>query len=314
MGNINSGKRTYHVCEGFFKTWNSNRAYILGFTCADGNLYGRSLSWELTNKYRSNLELLNNFNNVMGSNYLIYRRDFSYRLRISNRTILKDINALGIVPNKKKILVFPRVKCNYLRHFLRGFLDGDGWIVNRVRGNESKEICVGFSNGSLNFMNVLIEKLRTNLSIDSFNLRCRKKMTKAGKVSKTYQLEFYAENANKILEFLYGGLSKNDLFLRRKYAKYLESKKFFEETKKTKMFGRKWIEIEDFYGKSMKRLLEESLVKDNIISKDIADKFGVSLSTIYRWLDKSNVRGFEKRGSVEWSKKILFSKEMVKNG
>ena len=58
MGNKNSGKRIYKINEDFFNKWSSQMAYILGFTCADGNVYGRSLSWDLSDKFESNLKAI----------------------------------------------------------------------------------------------------------------------------------------------------------------------------------------------------------------------------------------------------------------
>ena len=58
MGNVNSGRGLYEINENFFKTWNSKMAYILGFSCADGNVYKKTLAWDLSNKDDSNLSLL----------------------------------------------------------------------------------------------------------------------------------------------------------------------------------------------------------------------------------------------------------------
>ncbi len=314
MGNINSGRKLYKINESFFKNWNSNMAYILGFTSADGNVHNKTLSWDLSDKFRSNLDLLISFNKVMNSDYPIIKRKNSYRLKISNRVILEDIKKLGIVPDKTKILLFPDVPDFYLSHFIRGFLDGDGWVVTRCRENKYYEICVGFSNGSYNFMLKLIKIIREKLGISKFNLRCREKKTKYGLISKTYQLEFYSENAFKILYFLYNDLSKNDLFLERKYLKNLEARNYFNLTKNFKEIGRKQIRIESKYNQNLKVLLNKYIVEGNILPRHLADEFGISLSTLYRWLDKYKIRSFEKRGSEEWSKRIVDSKRLIKNG
>lgn len=288
-------------------------AYIFGFTCADGNVYKNVLSWDLSNKFKSNLELLKNFNKTLESNYPIKSKEFSYRLSFSNSEIVKDIKELGIIPNKKKVLIFPKVPEKYLKDFIRGFLDGDGWVMTRKRKGKYNEICVGFSNGSSNFMKGLIDVFQSRLGISSFNLRCREKKTKFGDISKTYQLEFYSINANKILSFLYEGLSESDLFLQRKYDKYLETQIYFTETEKIKKFGRKWLHTENSFGEIMEKLLRKNLIEEKRIPKEMANNLGISLSTLYRWLDKSGIRTFENRGSKEWSKKIIFSKELIKN-
>ncbi len=298
----------YVVDESFFDKWSTQMAYVFGFTCADGNLYKGTLSWELSNKFDSNLDLLKSFRKVMKSDYPIDSRVSSYRLRISNLHVLQGIKKLGIIPNKKKVLVFPNVPKEYLRHFIRGFLDGDGWISLRKR---NREVCVGFSNGSINFMKSLITCFESILDIKKFNLRCREKETKHGSISKTYQLEFYSDNARKILFFLYGNLSKDNLFLSRKYYKYLEALNSFDILNKSKKFGGKWIQVESSVGDLNLNLIK--LLAEGFLPKDIAKKHRVSLSTVYRWLDTSQIRTFEKRGSEGWAKKIILSKKLTKN-
>jgi len=312
MGNKNSGKRKYKVKSDFFSEWNSNMAYILGFTCADGNVHNKTLSWELTNKYQSNYDLLNSFCKSMDSNYPIEKRNNSFRLRITNSEILSDIQNLGVIPNKKKVLKFPCVPSDYLRHFIRGFLDGDGWIINSSRKKGIEEVCVGFSNGSFEFMRVLINNLKKNVSISRFNLRKREKLTKKGIKSITYQLEFYSDNARHLLNYLFCDLSEDDLRLSRKYEKYLKTDKIFQEIDKFRKFGKKWVKIESIKGLDLNTLLRES-IEEGMIPRQIATNFGVSLSTIYRWLDKSKIRKFKEKGSPEWSKTISFSKKVVKN-
>jgi hypothetical protein len=313
MGNENSGKRVYSVNEEFFREWNSNMAYILGFTCADGCVYQRTLSWELSNKFSSDKLLLERFSKEFNSNYRVEERLKSYRLRINSLFLIKDLEKLGIVPNKTKILKFPNVPKIYIRHFIRGFLDGDGWIITRVRKNSGKEICVGFSNGSRAFMNGLIHSLRNVLGISNFNLRERNKLTKKGKVALTYQLEFYSDNANKIINFLYEGLNKEDLFLKRKFEKQLIARQFYEKTEKIKSFGKRWLSMEEHNKGNMAEILSISL-NEGLVPREIAGKLGVSLSTLYRWLDKSKVRALSVRGSEEWTKRILTSKGKIEDG
>ena len=313
MGNKNSGKKIYQVNESFFSVWTSQMAYILGFSCADGNVYGKNLSWELSNKFESNLTLLKDFNFAMGSNYPIERRKESYRLRISNSFLLESINNLGIVPNKSKILFYPPVPEKFLPHFLRGFLDGDGWIVTRARKNGGKEICVGFCNGSSRFMNGLVNSLGSALKLKKFNLRERKKITKKGEISLWYQLEFYSESANKILTFLYGSLKKNDLFLKRKHVKFLEANDFFKEEEVSKLLGRKAFKLKNNFKKDPKEIIISFLSTANLIPREIALKLGISLSTLYRWMDKYGIQSFASRGSKQWSQKIIQSKQVAKN-
>ena len=311
MGNLNSGVRKYIVDFDFFKKWHSNMAYILGFTCADGNIHKSTLAWELTNKQKCNHDLLIAFSNVMKSSSFVEKRKSSFRLRINSAKIIGDLLDLGIIPNKKKVLEFPRVPEVYLKHFIRGFLDGDGWVVNSFRGKGSGEVCIGFSNGSLRFMQGLILSLKQYVGIVRFNLRERKKEIKAGEISLTYQMEFYAENARKILDYLFGDLSDSDLYLKRKYKKYLSSKQIFVRIDKSKRLGKRWVRLESGKGWDIADYLKKSMGGKSIIPRQMASNLGVSLSTLYRWLHKSGIREFSKRGSPDWSKRVINSRRIV---
>jgi hypothetical protein len=305
---MSSGVRKYKINQDFFSEWNSQMAYILGFSCADGNVYERTLSWELSNKSKSNFHLLESFNVAMESEYPIKIMDHSYRLRISHQCILHDIKQLGIIPNKKKVLICPTVPEKYISHFIRGFLDGDGWVVTRIRKNGGKEICVGFSNGSYEFMKEVIRYLGWILGFKEFNLRKREKITKNGKNTLWYQLEFYSNSAYKLLNFLYGSLGEDDLFLKRKYEKFLEAKNFFQEEETSKFLGRKAFNLKEKFKRDPREMINTFLLEDNLIPREIASKLGISLSTLYRWMDRCQIRTFAERGSKEWSQRIKKSK------
>jgi hypothetical protein len=302
-------KPIYSINENFFKFWTSQMAYILGFTCADGCVYKKTLSWELSNKYNSDKELLIKFNKFMNSNYPIKERLNSIRLRISNPCILKDIRNLGITENKTKTLPFPKIPDEFLSHFIRGVLDADGWISFRTRKRE--EFCVGFSSGSEEFMIGLVNKIKSFADINKFNLRKRTKITKNKYISNVYQLEFYSENAIKLIKFIYDNLSEDDLYLKRKYERQLLARESFHKTNNVKRFGNKWLILEKEKESKMDDLLR-TFFKEGLIPKDMALKLGISLSTIYRWLDKSGIRTLERRGSEEWARRIIFSRN-IKN-
>tara|TARA_Y100000310_G_C20603646_1_gene774357 strand:- start:225 stop:1067 length:843 start_codon:yes stop_codon:yes gene_type:complete len=277
-------------------------SYILGFTCADGNVHKSTLAWDLSDKFESNRQLLENINAVMTSNYPIKKRESSYRLRISNQIILKDIQNLGIIPNKNKILAFPNVPDIFLKDFLRGFLDGDGWITIRSRKNDQKEICIGFSNGSLSFMKMLIARLKQQLNLSVHNLRERRKISTKGVTSKYYQLEYYSHNAFKLIKYMYDSLEEDDLYLGRKFQKQLKAREIYSEhSLKSKCFRKK----EKEFGNNMKDLLYELMFIKNLDGVQIAKELNVHSSTVYRWLEKTNLRKPAVRGSKEWKQRVF---------
>ena len=165
---VNPNRFKYKVNQCFFKYWNSQMAYVLGFTFADGNIHHVALAWDL----KSDVELLRKINRAMGSNYPIKKRKNSFRLRISNPFILQDVQKLGVIPDKTKTCLFPNVPGEFFRDFIRGFLDGDGWIYTR---EGRREISVGFSNGSHKFLKGLSRSLNKHLILTTNNLRTEKR-------------------------------------------------------------------------------------------------------------------------------------------
>ena len=52
-------------------------------------------------------------------------------LIINSKIIKQDFEKLGITPNKSYSVPFPDVPVEYLPAFVRGVIDGDGWVQER---------------------------------------------------------------------------------------------------------------------------------------------------------------------------------------
>lgn len=276
---INWNRFDYKVNTDFFKKWTSKMAYVLGFTFADGNIYKTTLSWDL----RKDKELLIKINRVMKSNYPIHIRRASFRLRISNPIIIDDLQGLGLFPNKSRTMKLPRVPLKYFSHFARGFFDGDGWIYIRKSKNE---ISAGFSSGSQAFLKGFVNKLSSELKLTTNNLRIRRKITKRGIRSSTYQIDYSWENAYKVLLYIYSGMTGDGLLMKRKYKLYQEAKNLYEWVKSG---GRKWRKLEGKFKRPMKEILLGFWEK-GYNGPQMGEMLGVHSSSIYRWLIKTEVR------------------------
>jgi len=259
-------------------------AYVLGLIFSDGNIYKTALSWQLQMKDK---ELLFKIRDAMKSDYPIElsTKKNAARLRISNFLLTESLNQFGLPSCKIK---FPEVPVKFLRDFIRGFLDGDGWITadkNRM------EISVGFSNGSQEFLEELVRELNKHVSLANNHLRVRKKITKRGKLSITYGIAWYGMNALNVLRFLYDDLNDDDLYLRRKYRRQLEARSIYAEIEK----GHKWREIEFKYKTSMEELLFKLFAEQELNGIQIAKAIGVSSASVYRWLERTKIRMPTKR-------------------
>ena len=133
----------YHDFDFFEKIDTEEKAYWLGFMYADGYIvnykskgYGeRSCGITLSIKDENHLKKFKT--SIKATNPLNYYRkkntnsEFVRLLLKSEKTVLDLINK-GCVPQKTKILKFPSnetIPKNLLRHFIRGYFDGDGSIA-----------------------------------------------------------------------------------------------------------------------------------------------------------------------------------------
>jgi len=272
-------KCVYNVDVNFFKNWNSRMAYVLGLTFSDGGVYKTTLSWQLQMRDK---ELLFKIRNAMKANYPI---EFSVkknaaRLRISNPLLIESLKQFRLTSDK---IEFPTIPSEFFRDFLRGFLDGDGWIIANARKHE---ICLGFVSHDHGFLEELVKKLNEHVLLTSNNIRTQKKLTKKGKVSVTYSIEWYSTNALNIIKFLYDDLKNDDLYLERKYERQREARSLYTEIQK----GRKWREVESKYYMPMEKLLSELHAEKKLTGVQIAEVLDVSSAAIYRWLEKTKVR------------------------
>ncbi|KYC67183.1 LAGLIDADG family homing endonuclease [Heyndrickxia coagulans] len=124
------GKRRtggYQVNVDFFKEWTPDMAYVLGFILTDGCVVGTTFSIS-----QKDLTILQRINDAMKSNYPIRKhkngKSYLYTLMIHRKEMVEDLLALGITERKSLTVVLPEVPAEFMPHFVRGVIDGDGWV------------------------------------------------------------------------------------------------------------------------------------------------------------------------------------------
>lgn len=128
-------KRLYSFNEFFFSTPETEaQAYFLGILAADGCVGQKLDRLELTLQERD-IEVLLMFKRALGelSPELSYRvKDIgsnAYRLILCSKQMALDLNSWGLTPAKAHTLKIQKlIPRHLLRHFIRGYWDGDGWI------------------------------------------------------------------------------------------------------------------------------------------------------------------------------------------
>lgn len=144
-----TGKRIYKVNEDFFKCINTEeKAYILGFLCADGHIEKDRLTITVSIKDK---DILEKIRYAMHSSHPIkeVQRTNPYKktnretltlveLMIGSVELVKPLFNMGLTTNKTYTLngdILKYIPKYLMRDFLRGYFDGDGNVFFGRRYN-----------------------------------------------------------------------------------------------------------------------------------------------------------------------------------
>ena len=172
-------KRKYPIQEDFFdKIDTEEKAYILGLLYADGNNNTDRNSVNLGLK-ESDKEILDKITNLIQPTKPLQYIDTyksrekigfensqnQYRLVIANKHISERLVELGCGKAKTHNLTFPteeQVPSCLIRHFVRGYFDGDGSVSN---GRTPQVDIVGTIDFLLPLQNILFKELSFNKTV-----------------------------------------------------------------------------------------------------------------------------------------------------
>lgn len=211
----------YYINPNYFDLIDNEwRAYWLGFMYADGwvGSNGNSVGFSLQRKdeyhidrFRQSLQCDNpiyqyeskGFNKTEG-------RVFSQSsLTVNNQKLNSDLQKHGCVNKKSLVLKPPVIKSDLVRHFVRGYFDGDGWVSMNEKHMSFE---VGFI-GTYEMM----EYIRDYLQSQGVSLATIEKDKKYGS-SNTYTIRYGSLLDNeKIFNLFYYHCN---IFLKRKFEKF----------------------------------------------------------------------------------------------
>lgn len=199
-----------NVLNHFEKIDTEEKAYWLGFLYADGSVGSKEDKIEL-GLAEKDLHQIEKFKTFIGlDNKICYRESTkSYRFSFRSQKCKQDLADKGCVPKKSLILKFPtekQVPKNLIRHFMRGYFDGDGWFTNTTECFQ-----VGFI-GTQDFISGFLE------TVENIN-----KNNKILKVHREDGAKKYVFGAyNDVLNFLVWIYKDSNVYLDRKYEHYLD--------------------------------------------------------------------------------------------
>ena len=168
--------RKHEIDFNFFKKINNEfKAYFLGLAYADGNLSRNCIDISLVYTDRQILEDISKviYGKVILSerkskkvvlNSYVYNNKKQYRFIITCKSIANDLKKHGLIENKTFTIRMPKLKKELLRHFIRGYMDGDGCIF--IDKNNSTHKIHIISNQ--NFCNDIKNVINNVLNISSY--------------------------------------------------------------------------------------------------------------------------------------------------
>lgn len=218
------GTKKYNVDENFFENIDTEeKAYWLGFLYADGYVRNiknnRSAELRLKLSYKD-IEHIKLFKRNINSEHKINIK--TQKMKINDKTyysklasisiysskMVQDLINNGCVNNKSKIVIFPYLKSNLIRHFIRGVFDGDGSVsITKYKGYDNNNFNI--VSGSYAF----IEKIKEIL----LNLNIYNCIITENKSNCWYINWYRKEDIRKIYHYLYDNSS---IYLNRKKEKF----------------------------------------------------------------------------------------------
>ena len=221
---VGNGHRKYKLNETYFDVIDTpNKAYILGFLYADGNVNPskQTISMSLQEE---DFEILERIRKEIGSEkeleYLDYsnKHDFGYtyknqyRLLMFSRHMCDSLIRIGMIPNKSLKLTFPDIKKDLYRHFIRGYFDGDGSVYQSIKNENNKPIILTITS-TKQFCEKLKEIVEHEVDIycGIYDASNKNGITKVFSLSKNASLKF--------MNWMY---TDADLYMQRKYDRYIK--------------------------------------------------------------------------------------------
>lgn len=153
--NKENSRRYFTENEDYFDEINTQeKAYLLGFIYADGFITSRTTEHPTQNFgitiSEKDKEILDFVIGELKTTYPIKRYEqkqgyapgtYYIRLLICSQTLVDGLKKNGVWENKTNILEHPNLPQHLVRHFIRGYLDGDGSIHASIsRGEESYNV------------------------------------------------------------------------------------------------------------------------------------------------------------------------------
>lgn len=197
------GGRLPRIDEHFFDAIDTEeKAYILGFICADGciDTNNRNITIAISIKDIDILEKIKKTTNCGNDIHIRPKANLAV-LNLSSKYLVETLSKYGVTRNKTATLPFPNIPDEMYRHFFRGHCDGDGCVHKRQ---------VTITIGSDDFFDGYVKYLESK-----FN-----KIISHAHRQNSYHSVVFSRKDSDIVDWMY---KDANIYLERKYESYVQN-------------------------------------------------------------------------------------------
>lgn len=205
---------------------NEHKAYWLGFIYADGSI-SKKVYEKGSYTYRLRMELMFEDKYILEQMALDLESDLKPKEYYNNKVHFKgydkpkhnayimfsskkmgeDLVKLGVIPNKTFVLKsLPNIPNNLMKHFIRGYFDGDGSVYFTSKENSIRTAFYGTHDFISSIQDFLIEELGLT----------KKKITDQKGANVSF-INIAKQESRELYHYMY---DEATIFLNRKYEKY----------------------------------------------------------------------------------------------
>lgn len=216
--------RKHYFNEDFFENIDTEeKAYWLGFISADGNVCKTSKvynSWRISinlnqidhnhlEKFKKSIE-----SNDIEINDYIHKGSFSNingskmsKISVNSYKMCNDLIKLGVTPNKSYSIEMPNIREDLIRHYLRGYFDGDGCYYYKKYPNR-----VRYSFEVVGMSEIILSQFKNILSLVDIKLNIYKR-------DRNNSIRLMTSSKNEIIKLIHYLYDDCNIYLDRKYEK-----------------------------------------------------------------------------------------------
>ena len=148
----------HHFNYSFFDVWSAELAWLLGLIWSDGCLRSKGNSVEIVSKDLCLLQtvagLIEIHDGIRPRKGGTDNREGYWYLGFSDKGVADILRGLGLTPAKSLNANWPYVPHEYFGDFLRGLIDGDGWVTvrNYKKGQQVPDLVVALCGAAPNVL------------------------------------------------------------------------------------------------------------------------------------------------------------------